>query len=298
MNDLFEPIEVISDRPTQNEIDSAVAEYPQYDKNYVWAGIRSDIRDNMNSRWNAIKAFCESDFSSEFRQIDQHHSRLWELNCRYLLKDKLLRTPRPGEPDIIAKDFVIECTVPMPTGVPELHYDGRLFDFPTDQISRRVTSVLVEKLAQFERRLANTNASINYENTPYIIGIALTHPNFLSSMHMNGMDIPEAVLMGAGPLQITINGDGSQGKMSIATQHSITASGGAEIPTAFFQRDEWKKVSAVLWSTKWFPEENDIKVLLNPNANIRFNPDNLGINAVVISYTKVREGYNRDQRLN
>ena len=298
MNDLFEPIKLISDRPTQNEIDSAIVEYQQYDKNYVWAGIRSDIRNNINLRWNAIKGFCERDFSSEFRQIDQHHSRLWELNCRYLLKVRLLRAPRPGEPDVIAEDFVIECTVPLPRGVPTPHYDGRLFDFPTDQISRRVTSVLVEKLAQLERRLANTNTSINYENIPYIIGLGLTHPNFLSSMHMNGMDIPEALLMGAGPLQITISGDGSEGRMGIATQHSITASGGAEIPTAFFQRDEWKKVSAVLWSTKWFPEDNDIKVLLNPNANIPFNPDSLGIDAEIISYKKVDNGYNRDQRLN
>lgn len=159
MDDLFKPIKAISDRPTQDEIDSAIAEYSQYNKDYVWAGIRSDIRDGMNFRWNAIKGFCERDFSSEFHQIDQYHSRLWELNCRYLLKDKLLRTPRSGEPDVIAKGFVIECTVPQPNGVPTPHYDGRLFDFPTDQISRRVTAALVEKLAQLERRLAKANGS-------------------------------------------------------------------------------------------------------------------------------------------
>lgn len=297
-DDLFEPIRPVSARPSQEEIDTAVLEYPQYHPNYVWAGIRTDIRENMNSRWVAIKDYCERNFPVEFKEIGKHDSKLWELNCRYLLREKLSRSPRSSEPDIISDDFLIECVVPAPNGVPTPIYDGRLSDYPTDQISRRVTTALVDKLAQFERRIANPNTVLEYGSTAYIIGLGLTQANYLSAQHMNGMDIAEAILIGAGPLQITINRDGSNGRMSIASQHSITTSSGVEIPTAYFQRDEWNKVSAVMWTSEWFPEDSDLKVFLNPNATIPLDPASLGIDAQIISYTRQADsGYTRDQRL-
>ena len=296
-DDLFEPIRPISARPSQAEIDSAALEYPQYNPNYVWAGIRADIREDINRRWVAIKNYCERNFITEFREIEKHNSKLWELNCRYLLREKLDRAPRSGEPDIISDDFLIECVVPAPNGVPTPVYDGRLFDYPTDQISRRVTSALVDKLAQLEKRIANSSSSLSYNSTPYIIGLGLTQSSYLSAKHMNGMDIAEAILIGAGPLQITIDADGSNGRMGIASQYAITTSSGVEIPTAYFQRDEWNKVSAVMWSSDWFPNESDLKVLLNPNADVPLNTANLGIDVQIISYTRDTNGYTRDQRL-
>lgn len=296
-DDLFEPIRPISARPSQHEIDSAVLEYPQYHPNYVWAGIRTDIREKINRRWVAVRNYCERNFPTEFREIGKYDSKLWELNCRYLLRAKLSRGSRGGEPDVISDDFLVECVVPAPNGVPVPIYDGRLVDYPTDQISRRVTSALVDKLAQLGRRIANPS-TLNYDSTPYIIGLGLTQASYLSAQHMNGMDITEAVLIGAGPLQITINADGSNGRMSIASQHSITTSSGVEIPTAYFQRDEWKKVSAVMWTSDWFPEAQDLKIFLNPNAEVPLDPTNLGITAQVISYTQQEDSsYIRDQRL-
>jgi|GEM_PF-2235411 len=298
IDDLFEPITPVSARPNQNEIDSAAIQYPQYHPNYVWAGIRTDIREKMNHRWMAVRTYCERNFPIEFREVGKYDSKLWELNCRYLLREKLSRAPRVSEPDIISDNFVIECVVPAPIGVPVPVYDGRLVDYPTDQISRRVTSALVGKLAQLERRTASSNTILDYDSIPYIIGLALTQANYLSAQHMNGMDIAEALLMGAGPLQITINADGSNGRMSIASQNSITANSGADIPTAYFQRDEWNKVSAVIWTSEWLPEESDLKVLLNPNANIPLDPTSIGIDAQVISYSRLTDSYTRDQRLN
>ena len=297
-DDLFEPIEPISARPTQEEIDSAALAYPQFNSNYVWAGIRTDIRENINQRWLGVREYCERNFVTEFREVEKHSSKLWELNCRYLLRDKLSRPPRSSEPDVISDDFLIECVVPAPIGVPTPIYDGTPFDYPTDQISRRVTSALVDKLAQLERRAGNAASNLDYSSTPYVIGLGLTQSNYLSARHMNGMDIAEAILIGAGPLQITINADGSNGRMNIASQHAITTTSGMEIPTAYFQREVWNKVSAVMWTSDWFPEESDLKLFLNPNADIPLNPVNLGIDVEIISYTRDTEGYTRDQRLN
>lgn len=298
-DDLFEPIRLVSARPSQDQINSSVLQYPQYHPNYVWAGIRADIRLNINNRWAAVKDYSERNFPTEFREIGKYDSKLWELNCRYLLLEKLSRAPRSGEPDIISDDFMIECVVPAPNSVPTPVYDGRLFDYPTNQISRRVTTALVDKLAQLERRIITPNTALDYGSTPYIIGLGLTQANYLSAKHMNGMDIVEAILIGAGSLQITLYVDGKNGRMSIASQHSITTNSGAEIPTAYFQRDEWKKVSAVMWASEWFPENTDLKLFLNPNANIPLNPVSLGIDAQIISYTRQADGsYIRDQRLN
>lgn len=296
-DDLFDSIKPISAEPSQYEIDSAITRYSQFEPNYVWAGIRTDIRNEINSRWREVKEYSERNFPTEFRQHGKYHSRLHELNIRYLFRDKISRSSQSREPDIVTDDFVIECVVPAPIGVPEPQYDGRLFDYPTDQISRRVTTALVDKLEQFNRRILNPHSNIDYSKVPYMIGIGLIQSSYLSARHMNGMDIVEALMMGAGPLQVTINSDGTNGQLVVGSQSSILNSSGAEIPTAFFQREEWKVISAVLWTSKWYPEECDIKVLLNPNANIPFDASIFGVNVEVISYTKVSNGYNRDQQL-
>jgi hypothetical protein len=115
---------------------------------------------------------------------------------------------------------------------------------------------------------------------------------------MNGMDIVEAVLIGAGPLQLTISPDDTKGNMSVSSKGTMTTRNGTEFDIAYFQRDEWKGVSAVIWSAEWLPEVSDIKILLNPNATIQFHPAALGARPQVITYTKTDVGYTRDQKLN
>lgn len=296
-NDLFEPINPISQEPSQNEIDLAIAKYQQYHPDYVWAGIRTDIRDELNQRWITVRDYCEQNFATELSDKEKYDSRLWELNCRYIFQDQLVRRPKDGEPDIISDDFLIECVVPAPNGVPKPLYDGSLVDYPTDQIARRITQALVDKLAQLEARLANTSATLDYNSKPYIIAIGLPQAEYLSATHMNGMDITEAILIGAGPLQITINTDGSNARLNVSSQQSIKAKSGAVIPTAYFQRSEWNKVSAVMWSADWLTKATDLKVFLNPNASVPLDPSSLGVDAQIISYTKQTDGYTRDQKL-
>lgn len=295
-DDLFEPVPVIPNI-TQQLIDDAVVNNPDYNRGFVWAAIRQDFRDQVNQRWAQVKQYCEPTFVTEFRDKDKFYSKLWELNLRYLFADKLTQRPGDGEPDLLADDFVVECGVPDPTGVPDMVFDGREYDYPTDEIGRRVTKVLVDKLAQFNKRLAKTNPKIDYTSTPYIIAVGLPHREFRDAKSMSGMDIVETVLVGAGPLQVTINWVDNSGKVSVASRGTMQTRNGTDYGIAYFQHDEWKDVSAVLWSAEWLPEIKNIKVLLNPNANIPLDTGLLGATPEIITYTKTDTGYTRDQKL-
>ncbi len=295
-DDLFEPIAAIPDI-TQQIIDETVKSNPNYNRGFVWVAIRQDLRDQVNQRWAHAKQYCEPAFVAEFRDKDKFYSKLWELNLRYLFADKLTRQPGNGEPDLLTNDFVVECGVPDPTGVPDMVFDGKLYNYPTDEIGRRVTKVLVDKLAQLNKRFAKANAKIDYTIIPYIIAVGLPHREFRDAKSMSGMDIVETVLVGAGPLQVTINWADNSGKVSVASRGTMQTRNGTDYGIAYFQRDEWKDVSAVLWSAEWLPEINDIKLLLNPNAKIPLYAQVLGAAPEVITYTKTETGYIRDQKL-
>lgn len=296
-DDLFEPIAVIPNI-TQQLIDDAVRDNPNFDRGFVWAAIRHEFRDQVNERWLKVKQYCEANFVSEFRSKDKFNSRLWELNLRYLFEPKLTRVPGNGEPDVISDDFVIEAVVPDPTGVPDMVFDGRLYNYPTEEIGRRVTASLVAKLGQYNRRLSGPTSRIDYANVPYIIGVGLPQREFRDAKHMSGMDIVETVLVGAGPLQVTIDWANNTGAVSVSSRGSMQTINGADYGIAYFQREEWRGVSAVLWSAEWLPEIGDIKILLNPNTTVPLDPTALGTSPQVITYTKTTTGYTRVQKLN
>lgn len=296
-DDLFEPIAVIPSLD-QQAIDDAVRDNPDYHGDYVWMAIRGDIRDKVNMRWARVKQFCEPNFVAELRDKDKFYSKMWELNLRYLFADQLTRKPSNSEPDLISDGFVMECVVPDASGVPAPVYDGKLYDYPTDQIGRRATAALVAKLAQFNARAAKQNSRIDYASTPYIIAVGLPQREFRDAKSMSGMDIVETVLVGAGPLQITLDWAKNTGKVSVSSRSTMQTRNGTDYGIAYFQRDEWKGVSAVLWSAEWLPEIDDIKILINPNATILLDPAMLGAKPKIITYTKVDVGYDRDQKLN
>lgn len=297
VDDLFEPIAVIPNI-TQQLIDDAVKNNPDYDREFVWIAIKQKFRDQVNARWMQVRQFCEPNFVAEFRSKGGFNSRLWELNLRYLFQSKLTRVPGKGEPDIISNDFVIECTVPDPNGVPDLVFGFSEYQYPTDEIGRRVTGALKEKLRQYnETRIGKPNARIDYASTPYIIAVGLPQREFRDAKHMSGMDIVETVLVGVGPLQVTIDWKKNTGKVSVSSRSTMQTVNGTDYGIAYFQRDEWNGVSAVLWSAEWLPEIGDVKILLNPNAAVPFDPAVLGVTPGVITYTKGKTGYTRDQKL-
>jgi hypothetical protein len=293
-DDLFAPIAVIPNI-NQQLMDDAVTNNPSFDRGFVWMAISQKYRDQVNQRWSVARQYCEPNFVSEFRDKDKFNGRYWELNLRYLYARQLIRIPGSGEPDLIANNYVAECVVPAASDVPDLVFDGLLYQYPTDEIARRVTSALVIKLAQLNTRRARAPGRIDYTSTPYIIALGLPQREFRSAMHMNGMDIIEAVLMGAGPLQLTIGAGGGTGTVGVSSQGTMMTRNGTEFDIAYFQRDEWKDVSAVMWSSEWLPEHGDMKLLLNPNANIPLNPAHISPTPKIITYTRTATGYTRDQ---
>jgi hypothetical protein len=297
-DDLFEPVAVILGINSQQQIDDAVMANSTYHPGFVWIAIREDLRAQVNARWAEVKQFCEANFVTEFRGKNTYYARLWELNLRYLFVAALTIAPSDGEPDLIADSFVIEAGVPAPSDVPDLQLGGRLYTYPTDEIARRTTKVLTDKLAQFNRRLASNRSRIDYSTTPYIIAVGLPQREFRSAVHMNGLDIVESVLMGAGALQLTLSADGTRGDVGVSSQGTMTTRNGTEFDIAYFQRDEWKGVSAVMWYAEWLPELSDVKILLNPNATMPFDPAALGAVPQVLTYTKTAVGYMRDQPAN
>lgn len=296
MDDLFSPIPCI-DPKSQKGIDDAVVAYPAQQREFVWFAIKPRTRDAVNERWQTAKPFSEANFVAEFQAKGNFYNRLWEVNSRHLLAPHLSRKPSDGEPDLISDNFVAECVVPAPTDVPDLRLDGQLYDFPSVEIARRVTAALTTKLGQLNQRLRKSQQRIDYSQTPYIIAINLPDRNYMGAMGMTGMDIIEEVLIGAGPLQMTIDSANNTATMSVSSRSSIQSRNGSEINTGLFQRDEYKPVSAVLWSNEYLPELSDLKLMLNPNAIVPLDPlvfpeiDNL------ITYSRTATGFTRDQQL-
>jgi len=294
-DDLFEPVPIVKINE-QKDIDDAVAKYGQYDRAFVWHAIREDFRKEVNDRWAIARNYCEDNFVEQFRLKQGFSSRLWELNVRYIFRDSLSRQPNNGEPDIITQDLVVECVVPDPIEVPDMQFDGQLYDYPTEEIGRRVTSAIVEKKNQMERR-RSTSGSIDYDTTPYVIAVGLPQREFRDAKSMNGLSIVESIMMGAGPLQVTIDQSAGSAEVNISSQGSMTTRNDSEYEIAYFQRDDYKDVSAVLWSTEWTPNEKEIYVLLNPNAKLPIAPSLLPEGVNIITYSKNDDGYARNQKV-
>lgn len=296
IQDLFEPVECI-DPKSQKEIDDAVKNNPTYQRDFVWMAIRPDIRAEINKRWQAVRVFSESNFVNEFRVKDKFYSKLWELNLRFLLKQQLSRKPGSGEPDVISESYVAECVVPAPTDVPELRLDGRMYDYPDEEIARRITTAINSKHEQLQTRMRSSQTRIDYSSTPYVIALCLPESNYMRAMGKSGMSIVEEMIMGIGPIQITINSATNTATSSISSRSTITTRNGSQIEIGYFQKDEYKDVSAVLWTTEYLPEPRDLKILLNPNANVPLDGNSLLDIVQAITYTKNSDSYTRNQPL-
>ena len=104
--------------------------------------------------------------------------------------------------------------------------------------------------------------------------------------------------MGAGPVTISLDENFQQVGSDIAPMYSMHSRSGAEYDVAYFQRDDWKDVSAVIWSSELMPEKGDISLLFNPNATLPLTPEDIGIEGLnYISYTRTETGFSRDQPL-
>ncbi|MCE7936868.1 hypothetical protein DYH10_03745 [Candidatus Saccharibacteria bacterium CPR2] len=294
--DLFEPVECI-DPKSQKDIDDAVKNNPDYQRDFVWMAIRPDIRAEINKRWQAVGGFSEPNFINEFREKAKFYSRLWELNLRFLLLEQLVRKPGAGEPDILADSYVAECVVPAPTDVPELRLDGRLYDYPDEEIARRITTAINSKNEQLKTRLRSNQSRIDYTATPYVIALCLPESNYMSAMGKSGMSIVEEMVMGIGPIQVTINSATNTATSSVSSRSTITTRNGSQIEIGYFQKEEYKDLSAVLWTTEYLPESRDLHVLLNPNANVSLEGSSLLDIVQAITYTKNSDHYSRNQPL-
>lgn len=293
VSDLFEPVP-LPPKISQKAIDDAVKTYPQFHRGYVWFAVAEKYRAAINSRWAEVSQFCEPNFVQEM-QGPKFYARLWELNLRYAFRDHILRAPSSAEPDVICSQYVVEGVVPEPIRVPDLQLDGRVYDYPTLEISSRITSVIVDKHKQLQQRMNAKNPRTDYSSTPYITGIGLPQREFREAKGPSGLDIVEEIIMGVGPIAMSISADGGAASFRTTTKTTMSTINGSEYEIAYFLREEYADISAVLWSSTDVPETSDIKILLNPNARLPIDPDTLPSQMQVITYSKNETGYTRDQ---
>jgi hypothetical protein len=296
VSDLFEPIDY-PEPNSQAEIDNAVKKYPLLQRDFVWIGIIPEYRKEINKRWGVVKGFCEKNFVQEFRSTGKFYSNLWELNLRYLLLNKLTRRAVAGEPDLITNKYVVECVVPLPIDVPELKLDGKLYDFPTNEIYRRISTSLNSKQEQLMKRRQRKQRGIDYDTTPYIIALCLPESNYMGAGGKSGLNMVEEVLMGAKEVQVKVNLDTKRAITSIAPLGTITSSQDKEIEVAYFQRDRWKPVAAVIWCTEYLPKASDLRIVFNPNAAVPLSPKDIPEIQNIATYKKTKIGYDRDQKI-
>lgn len=295
IDDLFAPVP-IANKITQQAIDDAISSNNSFHRIYVCLAINKDWRAQVNARWQEIKHLCERNFVTEFMEKDKFYSKLWELNLRYLFKDSIVRAPSSREPDLIGTNYAIEAVVPKPVDVPRTVYDGQLRDYPTDEISLRVTAAIKKKLDQFDERAAAPNTRIDYQTTPYVIAVGLPSDDFRDAKAMAGVSIVEAMLMGIGPMQMTLHSDGRT-TIGNSTQFKMVTAKGVEFDVAYFLRPENAKISAVLWSAELIPQLSDIHLLQNPLTSKTLLPQEIGAISNIYTYSQTATGWQRDQKL-
>lgn len=268
----------------QQQLESIISQYSNYDKNYVASAIRKEFRELNENNWSIFEDYSGNNFLGRLKQTSKFRQTIWEMNLGVAVHKqiKLKRAPGKGEPDIITNSFSIECACPEPQGVPEqiltpLGTKGAFFvsSVPQEEIKQRITSAFIEKHKQYRRRKKSLKwQNKEYKLQPYIIAISLADMGNHSTESTSGLNLVEDVLMSLGNYQIVINRSNQKViSEGVTTQYEVVKQNNKKIPIGYFQKKWFAGVSAVIWSSKDYPEDYDIYVIHNPLASNPLNPE-------------------------
>lgn len=259
---------------TNEEIKSLQESNPKLDPYYIASSVIEERRSLFNMCYSLFEPYKDSNFLKEIKT--NFHQRTWEMYLGYfcLTHNKQLKEIGTAEGnadiEIIAGEnpIFIECTAVThgdPSNadrVPEMHISDInnivVRDVPEDKILLRITQSLNEKLKQYNQRLADQRVE---PDSPYIVAIntgELGHPEHIPR-------ILKAVFgIGYLTLRMRENGNPIPNPPSFWSRRQIISkTSGVDIEMTFFEKEESKGISAVIYS-------NDIVLhhLTNPERGL------------------------------
>ncbi len=275
---------------TNEEIDKLRVKNPHLDTYYLATVVIAERKTLFEECYKIYEPYKDKNFLKEI--TTRFHQRTWEmyLGVLCLTNGKALKEDRGDDQadlQIVAKPNLIniECTAVThgdatnPDAVPRMHIATSInhlvfSDVPEEKILLRITQALNDKHKQYQERIADKRVS---ENEPYIVAIntgEIGYPEHLPR-------ILKAVFgIGDFTLRMRQNGKPVASPTSFwGRRAAIAKTNKKDIDMTFFENDENKGISAVIYSSSTVlnhlvrPEDTDIMLVHNPLAA---NPIPLG----------------------
>ena len=268
---------------TQSQLENIIKKYSSYDRRYVASAVRKEFRIENELKWNIFKNFADDNYIDQFRRPGQYLQKLWEMNLGLLINSQtnLARKPKAGEPDIITKYFTIECVCPEPKGVPEMVFnsieDNVPFiasKVPQDEIILRITPAFDSKWKQYWQRKKDSSwAQKDYKDLPYVIALSLADMGCYPISSTSGLNLVEDVLMGVGNCVIYVDEITKALELGVVTRPTVHKKLKVDIPLGRFQKRMYSGISAVIWSSKENPTDDEVFVVHNPLSTKELSSD-------------------------
>jgi hypothetical protein len=269
-NITFRPIE------SQQDLDEAFLQYPQFAKAYIKTALyQKDTRDWYEKNWPKVYKYLDKDFVSKFQMEAEHDARAWEFHVVAILLEKGCqfkeKTWTYGPDFCIAmpdgRNLWIEaitCNLgkvdpvePYPDLKPGIIYSfgGNIEDEQRPR-ALRITSAIATKFEQFNKYLNNAQKTGVNKGDYLLIAV-----NGQAIQHFSDSGrLFKRAIFGQGP-DVLVRKAGEekfQGGFYKPVPLIPKNTGTKEdlIPATFMEMDEFSKISAVLYcgnhvSTSW-----------------------------------------------
>ncbi len=255
--------------PTNEEIIKVQAENPHLNPYYLATAVIPERKVLFEDCYKIYEPYKDNNFLQEIPT--RFHQRTWEMYMGVLCikNGKVLQKRADDQADLQIKTgssvIHIECTAvthgdPIkPDTVPKMHIaetvnDLRVYSVPEEKILLRITQSLNDKLHQYKKRIIDGRI---LERDPYIIALntgELGYPEHIPN-------ILKAVF-GIGYLTLKMREKGlpiTSPRPFWSKREGILKANKASVGTIFFEKDESKNISAIIYSNF-----NVLDLLINP----------------------------------
>ncbi|MBN1291399.1 MAG: hypothetical protein JXB48_06125 [Candidatus Latescibacteria bacterium] len=259
---------------------------------------RKKYRNYLENMWVEYQSLAPKGFKKNLQ--NEFYSRWWEMYLAVGLLHlglNVITSRKDKGPDISlqinGKQIWIEAVAPKvgvkSDRVPDMVING-VRDIPKREFQLRLSQGIDGKLIAFDGYIKN---SIIQSDEPCIIAVSACNLDHLGPLLEFPCPAPLTVLAGAGDKHITL--DGSE-ESYLESQESIKRDSNSAVNTIKFEQDDFKIISAVLYSNtdplnlntdpinhSDFSPESSFKLFINPRAK---NPVPYNFSKLIETWTE------------
>jgi len=254
------------------------------DPYYITSHVSPNRRKVFERCYKIYEPYKDRNFLTEIKT--RFHQRTWEmyLGSLFINNGKVLNNNRKEhDADIQVKQgenlIHVECTATTlgeenkPDTVPEMYVSKSVYnlvvqDVPEEKILLRIAQALTDKHKQYQKRITDGRVK---ENEPYVVAI-----NTGTLQHMENLPNILKTLFGIGHITLRMRQNGIPVENPTpywSRRESITKANGEIVDMTFFEKEEHKSISAVIYSNSTVlnhllnPSDEDTILVHNPLAS-------------------------------